>query len=173
MIQLTSTELQESEKKTSQAMSYLLSYTADRLSSDDKILEAMSKLATRTMPAPGPGVDGKTVEQWIRTLISLREREAKARIDATLRTYLLEYANGLATTDRVGDTNQDLEEAEADLKSLYKEIGSVVEMAVTQEIRRPLLGLLRKSQEQSRNSQHDWLNYVSIYLTGIPTPSYN
>lgn len=142
-------------------MSSLNSLVDERLKADDQVLEALSKLAARAVPQSGSAVDPDTAEQWSRTLVSLRETAAKTRFEAALQQHVYEAANAEGMSNAVAaNSTAGKDEQEVQLEALREEIFSVVELAVANEFRTPLLQTLKASQALARNSQHDWLEYV-------------
>ena len=166
-------ELNSADKQTTRAVSSLNALVSERLAADDQVLEALSKLAARAVPQDTKAVDADTAEQWSRALVSLRETAAKSRFEAALQEYVWEVASsGGKLKAAASDSTPAKEEVEGELKALRDEIGSVVELVVGHEFREPMLTTLKASQEQARNSQHGWLEYVrslSILICTRPT----
>jgi hypothetical protein len=154
--------LSSADKQTARAVSSLNALVSERLAADDQVLEAVSKLAVRAVPQDGEGIDANAVEQWSHALVSLREKATKTRFDAALQEYLWEIASSGRDAEAATDSTPAKEEIEAELKALRDEIGSVVELVVGHEFREPLLKTLKASQEQSKTSQHGWLEYVGL-----------
>jgi len=146
----------QAAKQSSRAMSSLNMVVADRLNADDQVLVALAKLAPKIVPEHESVVDAFAVDRWSRTLIMLREREASARLDATINEGLCKY-HDLEESSLPQGTSRD--HLEHEIKTLKEEIGSVAELVVSSHFRRSLTGLLKKSHVHSSISQHEWLEY--------------
>src|ERR1700761_1402833 len=100
-------------------MSSVKSLVTERLTSDDQVLEALSKLASKIPDMKGPSIDLGTVEKWCRALASLRELEVKAKVDLILQG--VDILDGQASKEEDSET----EELRGELQTLREEIGSV------------------------------------------------
>jgi hypothetical protein len=153
------------DSQNTRAVSSLNSLVTSRLDADDHVFGAMSKLALRTRPPPPQTVDPQTIQHWCDTLARLRESEASAKVDAAMHNQISEL---LLSDQGLFDDDVHLAQQEADLDAeiagLRAEIGSVVEMAVASQLKKPILGLARSSRQDGVLAQHEWLCYILATL---------
>jgi hypothetical protein len=148
------------DKQSSRAMTSLNSVVTERLRADDDVLQALSNLTSKTIPAKQAGmVDSMTIEQWCHALTMLRESETNSKIDAAITNYICDTIESGDEETSNGQPSS-IAELEAELRTLREEIPSVVELVVASELRQPLQRLMQSSRQQSITSQTEWLHYV-------------
>jgi hypothetical protein len=153
------------DKQNARAVSSLNSTASDRLDADDQVFNAISKLALRTKPPPPQSVDPRVMESWCDNLVRLRENAATAKLDAAIQNHMCDL---LLSEEFQRAQHGDHADGEADLaselSSLRGEIGSVVEMVVSSQLRRPIVNIARTSRQRAVLAQHEWLCYVLATL---------
>jgi hypothetical protein len=158
LLHSTKEQLTDAEQHSSHAISNLNSIATERLASDDKVLEALAALASQTLRPKEAGVDSNTIESWCQTLASLREQEAKARVDTVFNNQLVRDAQN----EQSSATKDDMDELEGELQTLREEIGSMVQIVIGSQIRDPLLRNLQSVESHARQSRMGWSEYVSF-----------
>lgn len=163
----------ESQKEIDTEISTIKSYLNERLSSDDQILSRLPGIVSQLVTEPESSEDEKSIEQWCNAIISFRNGEIKARVDAV-------YLNSLSDHDandhsRTSDEELKKQKAalQAEMEELYSEIASVAEMVVEHELRKPMNEMKERKDREVTQARGAWLNYVRLkpacyYLTNMP-----
>lgn len=159
LLHSTLEQLKDAEQESSQAISRLKSVATERLAADDQVLEALSNLAPQALRPKTDAVEISTAENWCQTLASLREQEAKARVEAVYHNHLVQDAQNGADSSA---TEDDLEELQTELQTLRDEIGSIVQMVIGHDIRDPLLRHMQSCESHARQSRGEWSEYVRL-----------
>lgn len=161
-----------SQKQTKTAASSLTSTTNDRLTSDDRMLSALTKLASKVESSGDEQFEPQMIDDWCTSLASLRAAEIQTRVDRIFQETLLQ-PDGSDEADRPEE--EALAEKEAlkeELETLHAEISSVAQMGVEQELRAPILQTLEHGQGQQKRLQTRWLEYVSSTSCRPQTPNF-
>ncbi|KAF2403412.1 hypothetical protein EJ06DRAFT_579457 [Trichodelitschia bisporula] len=153
--------LVEAEKQTQRSIAQLSSVSNERMSADNQVLDAISKLAPKALAADSDQLTPETVEKMCQALVELREQEAKARMDATLQVLLSEYASKTAEDADKDEGAAERDELQTEFNTLREEIGSVVRMVVGHELREPLIDIIRRSADQAAASRRNWFDYIT------------
>lgn len=155
-------DLSTSHSAVSATLRSLSSYAAERLTSDDQVLEVISRLSSQGIRQEETvKVDSKTVEQWCRSLVACRTAEIKARIDVIYKSKLLEaIENGTPNKDGIDGTNGK-DALQAELETLREEIAPVSEMVVENDLRNPVVTSIERSTRDKVRSSREWNEYVS------------
>jgi hypothetical protein len=136
---------------------------SERLAADDQVFEALEKLTPKVSQVKALPVESSTIDKWTRALASLRELEAKTRLDANLRGFGdrsgSELSDGSSPVLKV-----ELEDLQSELQTLRDEIESVVQMVIGHEIRDPLLRNVQSLEGHSRQTRNGWSSYVCYWL---------
>jgi hypothetical protein len=174
-------EMAELEREAAAATAAMNALVAERLSADDQVLEAVSKLASRTQPDGGEagGVDAATVEAWCQTLVGLRESEMNWHLDAAIDNHTADLAAALSpagTRSRSTTGSSTVSAAAgasppppedvvaAELRTLRAEIASVAALAVGAELRGPAASQARRAKRRAAAAQRAWVRYVADTL---------
>ncbi|KAF2805414.1 uncharacterized protein BDZ99DRAFT_449957 [Mytilinidion resinicola] len=147
----------------------LISYTTERLASDDRMLTALPKIASNIAASPPATDDAKAIDHWCEAIVSFRTAEVKARVDGT---YLLNAAS-CPDSELPDETEEELRAEKAglqeELETLYTEIAPLAEMVVEHELRKPIVSTRELAEEQRRQAQKAWLTYVLSTLQFMST----
>ena len=132
------------------------------------MLDALAKLASKVRESHGnASINISTINQWCNTLATLREQAVKAHIEAvTLNKLCVDSSESLAD-ERSEEAVSEMEELQAEIKSLHDEILSVAKMAVESDLREPILKGLQKSTASSRQGRSEWFEYVRTHFHHI------
>ncbi|KAK3068403.1 hypothetical protein LTS18_000677, partial [Coniosporium uncinatum] len=151
-------QLLMSQKQTTNALQSLTAYASDRLSLDNRKLEAMSDLSSKIDPISAHRTDQKVIKQWCQALITFRALEIKTRVETIYHTKLAESQNG-AVRDGDAEPHAEKEALEAELQSLRDEIASVAEMVVDHDLRLPIFTSVQNSERSREQWRQAWLAY--------------
>ncbi|KAF2489070.1 hypothetical protein BU16DRAFT_472447 [Lophium mytilinum] len=147
----------------------LISYTTERLASDDRMLTALPKIASNIAAKAPATSDAKAIDHWCEAIVSFRAAEVKARID---ETYLLNATN-CPESELPDETEEELqaekEGLQEELETLYTEIAPLAEMVVEHDLRKPIVSTRELAEEQRRQAQKAWLAYVLSTLQFMST----
>jgi hypothetical protein len=141
----------------------LLSYATERLSSDDRMLAVLPKIASNIAAQPPASNDTKAIDQWCKAIVSFRAAEIKARVDATYQLNLAKSATSELPDGDEGDLQAEKSALQEELESLHSEIAAMAEMVVEHELREPIVKTREIAEEQRRQAQRAWLAYVCIH----------
>jgi len=157
-----------SQKQATHALQSLISYASDRLSLDDRKLEAMFNLSGKIEPAHSQGTGQKAIEQWCQALIRFRTSEIKTRVETIYQTKLADVQQN-TTADGESDPQIEKDALEAELQTLRDEISSVAEMVVDHDLRSPISTSVQNSERSKDQSRHEWLAYIHSSLNFMCT----
>lgn len=143
------------------AIRSLATYASERLASDDQTLDTISKFDLQTSYAP-PKTDTKAIENWCQQLVSFRTSQTKARMEVIYRSALAEAAEGNVDTMPETELLQEKEALESELHTLREEIASVAGMVIENELRKPIVTAMERSESERVRSRREWLDYISF-----------
>ena len=116
-----------------------------------------------------------TIDTWSRTLASLRELEAYARIDTILNEHMSNLSLSMDDDDNHNHKHDGYDNNEKDpnnkddpaicalqdeIQTLRDEMGSLAEIAVCTAHRNPLAAVLRQSSKSAARERREWTRYV-------------
>jgi hypothetical protein len=159
--------ISDGDRQSGRAVSQVQSQVQERLTADDAVLEALAKLAPKTIPgASSPLVSEDSVNRWSSTLVSLRAAETRARIDASYHDAVQDLAQSSSRRKPNGTHAPPLRKAEveAELATLRDEIRSVIELVVASEFKTPLGRAMKSARYYRQTNQLEWLHYVLTTL---------
>ncbi|KAF2433509.1 hypothetical protein EJ08DRAFT_56715 [Tothia fuscella] len=164
LLHSTKAQLSEAEQQSNQAIQKLNSIATERLAADDQVLEALSGLAAQALRPQETSVNIETAEKWCQALASLREQEARARVEIIYHDELSRETQNDHSEMETSATENDMNELQEELQTLRSEIGSIVQMVIGHEIRDPLLRNIQSHENHSTQSRMEWSEYVTSTL---------
>jgi len=157
-------QLQQTHERSTRAADLLVSTSSERLERHDQVLDALAKLASKVRESHGSAnVNIGTINQWCHTLATLREQAVKAHIDTITLNKLCVDSDAALADEKSEEAVSEMEELQAEIKSLHDEILSVAKMVVASDLREPILKSLQKSTASSRQGRSEWFEYVKTY----------
>lgn len=163
------------ERQTEASLALLKSSTKRQLDKDDRLLDGLQKLMSKVEPIESNEARMLEVEQLSRALVTLQSKIVK---DRTNKVYItaLEAARSAEEADETrapqSEDDQENEHTIAlteELDSLIAEIGSVLEMVIDNQHRRPILEALKRSDSEALREQTQWQDYVRCCHTDVET----
>ncbi|KAI9653173.1 MAG: hypothetical protein M1829_001333 [Trizodia sp. TS-e1964] len=161
-------QLASSQKQLKSAQAALGPAVAELLRGDDKILARLQNMTFEfAIPNKETPALMEKVQQLCSKLVELNTQGIRFRLDRIF----LELHGGIVKTPSVPSESQeamaDLQALQEELESLYSEIDSVAEMAVSQEYLEPILQHLEGQDHTANQLSKSCLDYVVLALTHL------
>ena len=166
-------QLAAAQKDTKSEVSSLVTFTTERLSSDDRMLAALPQITANIGTNPKIIGEAKSSDQWCRAIMSFRSAGIKAKVDSTYQLNLSDCVDANLPTGSQEELLAEKKTLQGELETLYAEIPSVTEMVVEHELREPLLRTKALSEDQRKEAQRAWLIYVITLLISRFKIAYN
>lgn len=153
-------QLTDARREMDSEKSVLKSYVAERLSSDDQILSRLPNMVSTIVNEAEISEDEKSVEQWCKAIISFRTAEVKARVDTVYLNSVSEQTDDDSASASDVELQQRKDALQAEMEELHAEVGSIADMVVEHELRKPMMDVKQGREKQQRLARTAWLNYV-------------
>ena len=154
-------QLADTHRDIDAEKSTLKSYLAERLASDDQILSRLPGIVSQIVTEPEVSEDEKSIDQWCKAIVSYRTAEIKARVDTVYLTSLRNYSPEDLPQASEEDFREQKAALQVELEDLHSEVTSVAEMVVEHELRKPMMDLKERKEQETVQARSAWLNYVS------------
>ena len=164
-------QLTDAQREMDMEKSMLKTYVAERLTSDDQILNRLPNIVSTILAEVEGSEDEKSVEQWCKAIVSFRTAEIKARVDTVYLNSLSEQSPTELPNGSETELQERKQALQMELEELRTELASIAEMVVEHELRKPMVDLKERKEKDRKLAQTAWLSYVCSIVTP-PRPLY-